>query len=38
MLPKKGNKTEDCQRLTLVMALNQVESTVEGTTAEDFIK
>ena len=37
-VPQKGDKMEDCQHLTLLNALNQLEMTVNGTTKDDFVE
>ena len=36
-VPQKGNKTEDCQHLTLLNALNNLSHAINGTTPNDFI-
>ena len=35
-VPQKGDKSEDCQHITLLQALQGLSSTVNGTTPEDF--
>jgi predicted Zn-ribbon and HTH transcriptional regulator len=35
-LPQKGDKQEDCQRVCLQQRLNELESAINGTEAEDL--
>ncbi len=36
MIPRKGNKSEDCQRTAIVIVLNDLDSHINGITLEDF--
>jgi ABC-type hemin transport system substrate-binding protein len=38
MLPTKGDTSETSQKIFLICQLNNLESAVNGTTVEDFIK
>ena len=37
-MPQKGNTSEECQRVTLQIAINDVYYAVAGTTEKDFIE
>ena len=38
MLPDTGDVMATSQKITLIVALNQFEAAIQGTTVEDFIK
>lgn len=38
IVPYKGDKSEDCQRINLQKALNSLDAAVNGTSYKDFIK
>lgn len=37
LMPKKGDTTSECQRMTLQQALNELEYALNGTKAEDMV-
>lgn len=37
-MPQKGNREEDCQKLTILAAIKRLEMAVNGCEVEDFIK
>ena len=36
-LPQKGNTAEECQKLSLICAINDLEEKLNGVCIEDFI-
>ena len=37
-MPQKGNTSEECQRITLQIAINEVSYAISGTEESDFIE